>query len=235
MKARRLVAHQHYFGLEARAFRAGANRTLERMSAQAPEQAQIDVHSLGMDFRLDGAASSMLLQALLAGGLLRSDGSGYRLTGRFRQYALACVVAPLPRARARALIDKACAVAAHVNTDWARNPFLIKMVAVSGSYMSRRDSLSELSLWLVLGRRPESRTRRWRRPLDKSDALHQILAAMNALSSFIVVRIVPDRQRVQRPFTVVFQAREDAIASSVPAWDRFRDWTASISRQLASK
>lgn len=235
MKVRRLLAHQGYFGLEPRAFHVGTKRTLERISAPAPEQARIDAHSLAEDFRLDAAPSGTLLRAFLAGGLLHPDGTGgYCVTERFREYALACVVVPLSRARAKALIDKACGIAASINADWARNPFMIKMVAVSGSYMSRRNSLPELSLWLVLRRRPQPRVRRWRPPLKKGDALRQILAAMNSLSSFIVVRIVPDRQGVHRPFSVVFQANDDAIESSLPAWERFRDWGASISRRLAS-
>jgi hypothetical protein len=234
MKVRRLVAHQRYFGLEARAFHAGAKRTLERVSAPAPER--IDAHGLAEDFRLDAAAGGTLLRAFLTGGLLHPDGTGgYRATQRFREYALARVVVPLSRARAKALIDRARGIAARINADWARNPFLIKMVAVSGSYMSRRDPLRELSLWLVLRRRPQPRAPRWRPPLDEGDALRQILAAMNSLSSFIVVRIVPDRRGVQRPFSVVFQANEDAIESSLPAWEKFRDWGASISRRLASR
>ena len=235
-KVRRLVADQRYFGLEARVLHAGAERSLARMSAQAPEQARVDAHMLGEDFRLDAPASRALLQALLAGGLLYPDGSGgYRPTARFREYALACVVAPLSRARAKALIDRVCGLAAHINADWASNPLRIKVVAVSGSYMSRRDQLADLSLWLVLRRRPETRERRWRPSMSKDDALRQILEPIHALSSFIVVRIVADRQVVQRPFSVVFQATEDVVEPSVPTWERFRDWGASISRRLASR
>ncbi|HWZ70227.1 MAG TPA: hypothetical protein VN326_01960 [Casimicrobiaceae bacterium] len=231
-----MVADQRYFGLEARALRAGAGRVLARMAAQGPEQARIDVRSLGSDFHLDAAASGPLLQALLAGGLLHPDGTGgYRPSERLREYALACVVAPLLRARAKRLIDTACELAARINADWARNPFQIKTLAVSGSYMSRRDQLPELSLWVVLRPRPKARTRRSKPSLNKSDGLREILMAVNAVSSFIVVRIVADRQAVQRPFSVVFQASEDMIDSSVPAWDRVRDWSASITRRLASR
>jgi hypothetical protein len=231
-----LVADQQYFGLEARALRAGAERVLERIAAQGLEQARIDFRSLGADFGLDAAASWTLVKALLAGGLLHPDGtSGYRLTRRFREYALACVVIPLTRARAKGLIGRACELATSINADWARNPFQIKTLAVSGSYMSRRDPLPELSLWVVLRPRPRFRARHLRPSLSKSDALRQILTAVNALSSFIVVRIVAHGQDVQRPFSVVFQASEDMADSSVPAWDRVRDWSASITRRLASR
>jgi hypothetical protein len=143
------------------------------------------------------------------------------------------VVAPLPRTRARALIDRACRRATRINSDWVRNPFRIEIVAVSGCYMSRRDQLSELSLSLVLGRRPEAPPAPSRHPLSEDDAQREILDAVNALSSFIVTRIVPDREAVQRPFSVVFQADDDLVDTSVAGWDRFRDWSASITRWLA--
>jgi len=232
----RLVANQQYFGFEARVFRAGAERVLARMAAQGPQQTRIDFRNLGADFHLDAAASWTLLSALLAGGLLRPDGmNGYHLTERFRQYALASVVAPLSRARARALIETACSVATRINAESTRNPFQIKVVAVSGSYMSRRDPLPELSLWVVLRPRWEAPARHSRHSLSKGDALRQILTAVSALSSFIVVRIVAHRRDVQRPFSVVFQASEDMADVPVPAWDRVRDWGASISRRLHSK
>ena len=110
------------------------------MSTQPPEQARIDVRSLGEAFHLDAPASWELLRALLMGGLLYPDGSGgYLPTRHFREYALASVVAPLSRTRAKALIDRACELAARINADWVGNPLQIWTVAVSGSYMSRLD------------------------------------------------------------------------------------------------
>jgi len=91
---RRLVADRTYFGLEAQALRAGAERALARLSAKPPGQSRIDVRSLGEDFRLDPAASSALQREFLMGGLIHPDGAGGYLPSRlFRQYALACVVA----------------------------------------------------------------------------------------------------------------------------------------------
>jgi len=234
-KLHRLFANRRYFGLDAQAFRAGAERALARLTAK-PSQARIDAHSLGEDFRLDAAASSALQSELLMGGLLRPDGAGgYLPTRRFQQYALACVVAPLSRARAKALIDRACEVAARINADAVRNPFQIDMVAVSGGYMSRHDQLSELSLWLIVDPRKEGQMRRGAPSLSKEDAYRMILEPINSLSSFVVAQIVANRQAVQRPFSVVFQASEPATDSPVPPWERFRDWSASIARRLASR
>lgn len=232
----RLFADQRYFGLEAQALRDGAERVLARIAAQDQQHSQISVRSLGADFGLDAAASLTLMQALLAGGLLYPEGNGrYRPTSRFGEFARACVVEPLWRERAREVIDAVRVLAARINAHWASNPLQIDSVTVSGSYMSLRDPLPELSLWVVLCPRPEASGRRRKPGLNKSDAARQIVAAVKELSPFIQMRIVADRQPVPRPFSVVFEFSEGMSDSSVPAWERLRDWSASITRELASK
>jgi hypothetical protein len=226
---RKLVAGERYFDLEASAFHAGAERCVARVS-ESPKP-HVDVTALAEDFQLEPAAADALLVALLEGGLLQPEGNRrYRLTSRFRDYALAPIVQPLSRARARTLVERACRKVAHINADWPRNPFVVRMVAVSGSYMSRREHLPELALFLVLRPRPGSRVRRWRGAMSRRDALQQILALMTAMSSFIVVRIVADRRAVPRPFSVVFQASDEARETTAPMWERFAVWGASISR-----
>ena len=173
---------------------------------------------------------------MLADGLLRSDGPGnYRPAARFRDYALAHVIAPLSRAQARDLLDKARRLAVKINADWERNPFRIKMVLVSGSYMSRNERLPELSLWLMLGRRAEAGTRRGKSALSKADGLRQIAATAKALNPLVLVHVVTTRESVERPFSVVFQAEDDFIDASAPSRGRFREWGASISRRLSLK
>ncbi|HET6463094.1 MAG TPA: hypothetical protein VFH33_04770 [Candidatus Krumholzibacteria bacterium] len=233
--ARRLISDQQYFGLEAGVLRAGAKRALARVTGRTSEEC-IDVRSLGEDFRLEGAAGAALLSAFLAGGMLYPDGIGrYRPTRLFREYALATVVAPLARERAKALVDRACALAASVNADWDNVPFQIEMVAVSGSYMSRRELLPELSFSLVLCPRAESRRPRPSSMLSEDEGLRRVLDAMRALSSFIAVRIAVDRTGVQRPFSVVFQIDQNLMDARAGGWDRFREWSASVTRWLAVK
>ena len=232
---RRLIAGQQYFGLDAEVLHTGAKRALARVSGRTPEPG-IDVRSLGEDFRVDGVASPVLLSALLAGGMLYPEGIGsYRPTRLFREYALASVVAPLSRKRAKALVDRACELTASINSEWDKLPFQIEMVAVSGSYMTRREQLPELSLSLVLCPRPESRKPRPRPMLSKDDGLRQVIDAIRALSSFIVVRVAADRKGVQRPFSVVFQVDQKMADTSVGGWDLFREWSASVTRWLAVK
>jgi hypothetical protein len=235
-KIRRLIAGQRYFGVEAQTFHDGAKRTLARLSTRGKEPPRIDLRSLGEDFRLDAASSWALLRAMLADGLLRSDGPGsYRPAARLRDYALAHVVAPLSRTQARTLLDKARKLAVKINADWERNPFRIRMILVSGSYMSRSDLLPELSLWLMLGRRREAGTRRGKSALGKADALRQIAATAKALSPLVVVHAVSAKESVERPFSVVFEAEDDYADSSTPSWGRFRQWGASVSRRLSLK
>jgi hypothetical protein len=233
---RRLFAGEQYFGLEARAFCAGAERLLPRVTAHPSKQPRVDVHGVGEAFHLDATASWTLIRGLLAGGLLYPDGTGgYCPTERFHEYALACVVAPLSRARAKGLIDTACELATRINADWTRNPFQIKSIAVSGSYMSCSNTLRELSLWVVLRRRRESQIRGRTPSLNKGDALRQIVSSMNGRSSFIAVGIAPEMQAVPRPFSVVFQASDEMMKSPAPTWDRVRDWSASIARRIGSR
>jgi hypothetical protein len=223
---RRLLANERYFGLDAGAFRTGAERTIARVAA-ADKRARVDVHSIAHDFALDAEASWTLLRQLVAAGLLRPTTAGaYRPTARMREYASASVVAPLSRKRAKLLVAEACKVAERINSRWTASPFRIESIAVSGSYMSRRKHLPELALWLVVKPRE---TPRWLRGPNKSTALRQILAAIGSLSSFVVVRITPRRDAVPRPFSIVFHASENA---TLPTWGRLRQWSASLGRKL---
>ena len=231
-KLRKLIADQRYFGLEARALRVGAERMLRRMSAQASGQAWINVRSIGEDFALDATASGTLLRAFLAGGLLYPDGDGgYYATPLFREYALAQVVSPLSRSQARELLNRACHVSAVFNADSRRNPFLIRKLFVSGSYMSRSNLLPELSLWIELRRRAQPQA-----PLlDKEDALRQIRSSISEVSPVIELHLVSDDKNVPRPFSVLLEGKEDPIESAVPAWEKIRNWSASIGQRVVSR
>lgn len=231
-KPRRLIADQRYCGLEALAINAGSKRMFARLDIQKAAQT-IDVRSLSEDFRLDAAASRTFLSALLAGGLVRPMGNGgYQPTPNFREYALAYVVAPLSRERARALIGRAGELAERINTGWSQNRYLIERIAVSGSYMSRCDPLPQLDLGLILRKRPQLPRRHSQSHLGKEAGARQIVAAMQALSSFVVAHVAPHLQEITRPFSLVFEADENAIADPVSSWDRIRELSASISQRL---
>jgi len=236
MKIRTLISDQVYFGLETSIFHRGAQRVLARTAGAPPDHARVKAQNLREDFRLDTAAGDALLHALVASKLLQSDPAhpgDFRVTQRFREFALARVVAPLTRPRARFLLARACALAAQINDEWTWNPLAIDMIAVSGGFMSRSDKLSELTLGIVVHHRDQVRARRFGRSTTRDEAAAEITTALRDLSSFIVVHVVSDTSSLQRPFCVPFRAREEAATTvSVP---RFWGWASSIRRPRSVK
>jgi hypothetical protein len=232
-KPRTLVAERAYFGFDPEAFRNGVQRLVTRVDA-ARDGAPVTASNLCADFGVGAGQAEVLLNAFTQGGLLRADRRGeYHVTDRLRHYATARVVAPLQRARAKLLIGEAAGRAARINAEWRRNPLFIDAIAVSGGYMSRHDKLGELTLWLIVSPRPNVTTRRPRYSGDLA-ARRQIITAMCALSSFLIVHIVTDKDSVKRPFSVVYQAEDDDTLDA-SRWMRWRDWTLSLSRRLGGR
>ena len=224
-RIKRLIAGRLYFGLDASVLHAGAERLLDRVASAKPHGRAIDKRALAEDFGVVSHGSSALLTEFLMAGLLQPDGSGsYLPTPLLNEYAKACVVTPLTRERAKALVARARELASRVNARWLRNAFVIEAIAVTGSYMSRRNPLDELSLWLILRRRSERRGPGADVPLASDPDVRKIGAAMKAMSSFIQVRVATDRARVERPFAIVFQADEVDAEARTPMlatwWER---------------
>jgi hypothetical protein len=232
MTIRTLVLQRLQFGLEPLAFRRGATRVLARVAGRPRVEAQVTVEGLQEDFRLDAAGAEALLRALVARRLLERANatSDYRLTERFREFALARVVPPLERARAKRLIERAGMLAAQVNAKWTRNPFAIAMIAVSGSYMSRSRKLPELNLWLIVRPRLPGRARVWELSSSRADGARRIRDAVRSLSSYIVVRLVTDAESLPRPFSVAFRA--DDLPAPPPIFVALRVWSDSVRRRI---
>ena len=237
MKIRTLISNQLYFGLEPLDLRRGTERTLSRVFGLPPDRIRVTRETLREDFRLDTAESETLLRAFVGDGLLQADpatAGNYRLTERFHEFAQARVVAPLERAEAKELVDKACRVAAQINADRTWNPVMIDMLGVSGAYMSRSDYISELKLWPVVKTRAEIRPRRFGSPMTKAEGSSEIRGLLRALSPFILVHLVTDTASVERPFSVPFRAYDELIASSLaPA--KLLAWSSSLRRQLSGR
>ena len=237
MKIRTLISNQLYFGLEPLDLRRGTERTLSRVFGLPPDRVRVTRETLREDFRLDTAESETLLRAFVGDGLLQADPAttgNYRLTERFHEFAQARVVAPLERAEAKELVDKACRVAAQINADRTWNPVMIDMLGVSGAYMSRSDYISELKLWPVVKTRAEIRPRRFGSPMTKAEGSSEIRGLLRALSPFILVHLVTDTASVERPFSVPFRAYDELIASSLaPA--KLLAWSSSLRRQLSGR
>jgi len=209
MKVRTLVSHQRYFGMEPIALRHGAGRVLLRVAGLPPERARVSAQRVREDFGMDTVDGEALVHQFVQSGLLEPHGEragDYRVTDRFVEFASARIVAPLPRVRAKQLLDQASRLAAEINEEWTRNPLAIEALAVSGDYMSRHHELSDLTLWAIV--RPRSRTRvpRWAKAPSKHEGAVAIRNALRELSSFIVVHLVTERTYVPRPFSVAYQA-----------------------------
>jgi hypothetical protein len=207
MKSRTLVARQRYFGLDPFHLRTGAGRVLTRVVGLPPSRARVRAEHLKQDFAVDTIEGDALLHQLVDHGLLRphpEQPGDFELTERVREFAAARVVEPLPRARARQLIARACDLARQVNAEWTRNPLEIEALAVSGSYMSRASELTDLVLGIVVRSRSAERRARWGRMANKQAGAQEIRAELMALSSFVAVHFVTERAALPRPFSIVF-------------------------------
>ncbi len=209
MKSRTLVAHQTYFGFEAARFREAANRVLSRVIGLPVDRAQVHERRLREDFAVTTQSGQGLVEDLVRGGLLKPLGERpgeYRLTEKFAEFAYARVIAPLPRARARQLLDRAAKIAANINGSWTRNPLEIELVAVSGAYMSRDAELAELTLNVIVRNRAQPRSTPWGRRASKAEGANEIRAELASITTFAVVHLLTDRQSLPRPFNVVYNA-----------------------------
>lgn len=207
MKPLTLVTHRKYFGMNPLYLRAATDRVLARVAGLPPERAQVSARCLRQDFGADTEVGQQLVEGLVSEGLLEPRAEApedYRLTERFYEFACARVVEPLPRARAKQLLSKACQLAIAVNAEWSRNPLEIEALAPFGRYMSRDTKLGELPLGIVVRARPASRRARWGRLASKAEGAAEIRSAFRELSSFIRVRTVNEMQLLPRPFSVVF-------------------------------
>jgi len=99
--------------------------------------------------------------------------------------------------------------------------------------MSWREQLTELSLSLVLSERTAARTADAKPMLGKDQALCELRDSLQRLSSFIDVRVVSDRQSVERSFSVVFQILETLRDGTPEERDTIGDLRASIGHWLA--
>jgi hypothetical protein len=208
MKVRTLVTDRRYFGVDPMTLRAAAARVLARVVGMPPGRAMVSAQALKQDFGVNTAMGRVVVDELVAGGLLlphARDESDFHIHPKFMEFASARVVEPLPRARARLLVAKACELAARHNAGASRNPLAIDALVVFGAYMTRDSRLAELPLALVVRPRTGDRPR-WGRVMGGSEGAERLRADFGALSSFFRVRIVTATAALPRPFAVVYDA-----------------------------
>jgi hypothetical protein len=205
---RLLVRNRQYFGLAPFRLLEGAARVAARAAGLPTDRTRVTARQLQQDFGVATVEARPLVGALAAEGLLKpytESPDVYRIAPQFADFAAARVFDPLPRDKARKLLDDACAIAAHINTSWARVPLEIEAIAPFGAYMTRESELSEISFAVVVRLRPLPRRAPWRM-LTKADGANAIKATFRKLSPLIQVRLVTTLADVPRPFAVAFRA-----------------------------
>jgi len=208
MNALQLVTRHLYFGIDPVHLRSAAERVLNRVHGQPPERAAVALDVLARDFQLSPRDSLAMVEEMVRSGLLerpQPHSDQYAITDKFRQYAQARIVEPMPRTRAQLLLTHMADLAEHFNRTAARNKYEIEELAVYGSYMSREPELPEVSIG-VTGRRRAPDTRPIvGRANTPTAGREQIRVLFEELSSFVQVRFFHHLQDVPRPFSVFFR------------------------------
>jgi hypothetical protein len=204
-----LVTRHLYFGVDAMRLRDASERVLTRVQGQPPERATVGLDTLAQDFRLSVRESLTMVDQMVQSGLLERRGATsdeYAITDKFRQYAQARIVEPLPRQRALLLLSHMPDLAEHFNRTASRNKYEIDALAVYGKYMSREPELAELSIG-VTGRRrmPHARAIAGRATVAPTAGHEQIRKLFEELSSFVRVKFFQRQQDIPRPFSVIFR------------------------------
>ena len=211
MNTLQLVTRHLYFGIDAMRLQVAAGRVLMRVHGQPPERATVGLDTLAQDFRLSTRESLTMVDQMLQAGLLerlQPNSPEYCITEKFREYAQARIVDPLPRTRAQLMLTHMADLAEHFNRTSARNKYVIEALAVYGSFMSREPELPELSIGITGRRRRTDDRHVAGRATTYTGGTEQIRKMFEELSSFVQTKLFHRLPDVPRPFTVFF--RDDA-------------------------
>lgn len=210
MKPLTLVTKKLYFGVDAQRMRESSARVLVRLEGQPPGRAVVKLDALVEDFRVSAAASRSMIEEMLRRGLLeRHDARGgeYGVTEKFRRYADAEIVEPLPRGRAKMLLTHVADLAWQFNRTATDNKYEIDALTVFGSYMTLEPELEEVALGVTGRRRPPPQnpaTGRATEPLHGHDRIRELIEDQ---SRYLRAHFFQQLDDVPRPFTVLFKSR----------------------------
>ena len=209
MKGMTLVTRRLYFGLDAHSLRDGSGRLLARIGDIPHDRAVVRMDAIVEDFRVSAAASRGMVDQMVQDGLLQRLRPGayeFTLTDKLRRIARASIIDPLPRTRAKMLLDHIADVSWHFNRTATNNKYEIEAVAVYGTYMSRDPVLTEITLG-VTGRRrllPSKPPRgQAAQPLEGHERIRQLFEEQ---SEFVSVRFFQKIEDMPRPFSVVYKS-----------------------------
>ncbi len=209
MKPLTLVSRKLYFGLDAQRVREASARVLARVEAQAAEPPVVKLDALVEDFRVSAAASRSLVDEMLRRGLLeRHDprGGAYEVTEKFRRYAEAEIVEPLPRARAKLLLAHVADLCWQFNRTALDNKYEIDALVVFGSYMSLEPELEDITVGITGRRRVPPQNPTAGRATQPLQGTEQIRALIEGQSRYLHAHFFAHLDDVPRPFSVLFKS-----------------------------
>jgi len=210
MKPLTLVTRKLYFGLDAQRMREASARVLARIDAHPAEQPVVRLDALVEDFRVSAAASRSMVDEMLRRGLLErhdSRGGEYGITEKFRRYAEAEIVEPLPRARAKLLLTYVADLCWQFNRTALDNKYEIDALAVFGSYMSLEPELEELTVGITGRRRSPPQNPTAGRATQPLQGTEQIRALIESQSPYLRAHLFAHLDDVPRPFSVLFKSK----------------------------
>jgi hypothetical protein len=202
-----LVTKRLYFGIPALRLRDATERIVSRLATAAPQH-PLGLEDLAQEFSLGTGASRLLAEQMVRKGLLErlsAQGIEFRITDRFKQYALARIVDPLPRTRAQLLLSHVADLAEHFNRTAVSNKYEIEVVAVFGAYMSRESELPELSLGVTGRLRAPGSRGRAGRATTQTEGTDQIRAMLQDQHTLVRVSFFHKLTDIPRPFSVAFR------------------------------
>lgn len=209
MKAVTLVTRKLYFGVDAMQMRDSTARVLSRFEEPPREQPVINLAALLEDFRVSAAASRPMVEEMVRHGLLQrlpDRSAEYGVTDKFRLYADARIIEPLPRSRAKMLLNHVADLAWHFNRTAVENKYEIDALAVFGPFMSLEPELAELTV-ACTGRRRTPAERPAAGRATKSEQGHeQIRELIEGQSSYLQAKFFQRLDDVPRPFSVIFKS-----------------------------
>lgn len=209
MKDVTLVTKRLYFGVDALQMREATARVLSRLEEMPPDRPVVRLDALLEDFRVSAAASRPMIEEMLRHGLLQrvSDrGVEYGVTDKFRRYADARIIEPLPRNRAKMLLNHVADLAWHFNRSAVENKYEIDALAAFGSFMSLEPELEELTVAVTGRRRAPAERPAAGRATTAQQGHEQIRALIENQSSYLQARFFHTLDDVPRPFSVIFKS-----------------------------
>ena len=209
MKSVTLVARKLYFGVDAQQMRDSTARVLSRLDALPADRASIKLDALVEDFRISAAASRPLVAEMVLRGLLERVGERgleYGVTEKFRSYADARIIEPLPRGSAKLLLSHLADLAWHFNRTAIRNKYEIDTLAVFGAYMNLEPELAEVAIGVTGRRRAPATHPAAGRATQALRGHEQIRDMIEEQSSYLRVQFFQSLDEIPRPFSVIFKS-----------------------------